>query len=149
VLNVEDWAEIRRLRRAEGMPIKAIARQFGVSRNTFRRAVAADAPPQYRPPAKGSIVDAVEPQIRELLAQWPTMPATVIAERIAWSRSLTVLKDPVRELRPLFAPPDPASRTNYLPGELAQCDLCFPPVDVPLGFGSRAAAGAGVGGIRG
>jgi transposase len=135
VLNVEDWAEIRRLHRAEGMPIKAIARQFGVSRNTVRRAVAADGPPQYRRPAKGSIVDAVEPQIRELLTLWPTMPATVIAERIGWSRSLTVLKDRVRELRPLFVPPDPASRTDYVPGELAQCDLWFPPVDIPLGFG--------------
>jgi transposase len=135
VLNAEDWAEIRRLHRAEGMPLKAIARQFGVSRDTVRRAVAADAPPRYRRPAKGSIVDAVEPQIRELLSRWPTMPATVIAERIGWSRSLTVLKDRVRELRPVFAPPDPASRTDYLPGELAQCDLWFPPVDVPLGFG--------------
>ena len=63
------------------------------------------------------------------------MPATVIAERIGWTRSLTVLKERVRELRPLFAPPDPASRTDYEPGELAQCDLWFPPVDVPLGFG--------------
>jgi hypothetical protein len=25
-----------------------------------------------------------------LLAEWPTMPATVIAERIGWTRSLTV-----------------------------------------------------------
>ncbi len=131
---MEDWAEIRRLHRAEGMPIKAIVRQLGISRNTVRRALAADAPPQYQRPAKGSIVDAVEPQIRQLLAQWPTMPATVIAERIGWSRSMTVLKDRVRELRPLFAPPDPASRTEYQPGELAQCDLWFPPVDVPLGF---------------
>jgi transposase len=80
-------------------------------------------------------VDAVEPQIRQLLAQWPTMPATVIAERIGWTRSMTVLKDRVRELRPLFVPPDPASRTGYQPGELAQCDLWFPPVDVPLGSG--------------
>ena len=63
------------------------------------------------------------------------MPATVIAERIGWDRSMTVLKDRVRELRPLFVPPDPASRTEYQPGELAQCDLWFPPVDVPLGFG--------------
>jgi hypothetical protein len=31
--------------------------------------------------------------------------------------------------------PDPAQRTDYLPGELAQCDLWFPPADVPLGFG--------------
>ena len=83
-------------------------------------------------------MDAVEPQIRELLAEWPTMPATVIAERIGWDHSLTVLKDRVRVLRPLFMPPDPASRTAYRPGELAQCDLWFPPVDVPLGFGQAA-----------
>ena len=132
---MEDWAEIRRLHRAEGMPIKAIVRQLGISRNTVRRALAADNPPHYQRPAKGSIVDEVEPQIRQLLALWPTMPTTVIAERIGWTRSLTVLKDRVRELRPLFAPPDPASRTDYQPGELAQCDLWFPPVDVPLGFG--------------
>jgi transposase len=132
VLNVEDWAEIRRLHRAEGLPIKAIVRQLGIGRNTV---LAAGAPPQYRRPAKGSIVDAVEPQIRQLLAQCPTMPATVIAERIGWTRSMTVLKDRVRELRPLFIPPDPASRTDYQPGELAQCDLWFPPVDVPLGSG--------------
>jgi hypothetical protein len=37
-------------------------------------------------------------------------------------RGLTVLKDGVRELRPAYLP-DPASRTAYDPGELAQCDL--------------------------
>src|SRR5256886_4590108 len=63
------------------------------------------------------------------------MPVPVIAERIGWQRGLTILKDRVRELRPLFAPPDPASRTVYQPGELAQCDLWFPPADIPLGFG--------------
>jgi transposase len=135
VLKVEDWAEIRRLHRSEQMPIKAIARRLGVGRNTVRRALAADGPPRYQRPGRGSIVDAVEPQIRELLASWPTMPATVIAERIGWDRSLTVLEDRVRELRPLFVPPDPATRTEYRAGELAQCDLWFPPVDVPLGFG--------------
>lgn len=135
MLKVEDWAEIRRLHRAEGMPIKAIVRRLGVGRNTVRRALAADGPPRYERPARGSIVDVVEPQIRELLGSWPTMPATVIAERIGWDRSLTVLKDRVRELRPLFVAPDPASRTEYRPGELAQCDLWFPAVDVPLGFG--------------
>jgi transposase len=135
VLSVEDWAEIRRLHRGEGLPIKAIVRQTGVSRNAVRRALAADRPPRYERAAKGSLVDAVEPQIRELLQSWPTMPATVIAERIGWTHSLTILKDRVRLLRPLFTPPDPASRTTYSPGELAQCDLWFPPVDVPLGFG--------------
>ena len=135
VLNVEDWAEIRRLHRAEGMPIRAVARKLGVGRNTVRRALAAQAPPRYQRPVKGSAVDAVEPQIRQLLEQWPTMPATVIAERIGWTRGLTILKERVRELRPVYTPPDPASRTVYQPGELAQCDLWFPPVDVPLGAG--------------
>jgi transposase len=134
-MTVENWAEIRRLHRSEGMPIKAIVRKLGVSRNAVRRALAADGPPKYVRPPRGSTVDAVEPQIRELLSDRPTMPATVIAERIGWDRSLTVLKDRVRQLRPLFLPPDPASRTTYVPGELAQCDLWFPAADIPLGAG--------------
>jgi transposase len=135
VLDVEDWAEIRRLRRAEGMPILAIARVMGISRNTVKRALAADGPPRYQRPAGGSIVDAVEPQIRELLKVWPSMPATVIAERVGWERGLTVLKDRVRELRPAYLPPDPASRTTYGAGELAQCDFWFPEITLPVGFG--------------
>jgi transposase len=134
-LNVEDWAEIRRLHRAEGMPIKVIARRMGIARNTVRKAIAAAEPPRYQRVGRGSIVDEVEPRIRGLLEAWPTMPATVIAERIGWTRSITVLKDRVRLLRPLFVPPDPAQRTDYLPGEVAQCDLWFPPAQVPLGFG--------------
>lgn len=132
---MEDWAEIRRLHRAEQMPIRAIARKLGVGRNTVRRALAAEGPPRYLRPVKGSAVDAVEPQVRQLLEQWPDMPATVIAERVGWTRGMTILKQRVRELRPVYTPPDPASRTVYRPGELAQCDLWFPPADVPLGAG--------------
>jgi transposase len=132
---VEDWAEIRRLRRGEGLAISVIARRLGVSRNTVKRALASDRPPRYQRPAKGSIVDGVEPQIRALLREFPSMPATVIAERIGWARGKTVLCDRVAQLRALYRPVDPAQRTDYLPGELAQCDLWFPPVDVPLGWG--------------
>ncbi|MFC5820960.1 IS21 family transposase [Nonomuraea harbinensis] len=133
MIKVEDWAEIRRLHRAEGMPIKAIARHLGIARNTVRRALAAEEPPKYQRPGKKSIVDAVEPQIRQLLQQWPDMPATVIAERIGWQRSMTVLKDRIRQIRPEYRPLDPASRTSYQPGELAQCDLWFPPARIPVG----------------
>ena len=86
MLSVEDWAEIRRLHRAEKMPIKVIARVLGMSRNTVRAAIASDGPPRYERKPAGSIVDAVEPRIRELLRAYPTMPATVIAERIGWDR---------------------------------------------------------------
>ena len=82
MLNVEDWAEIRRLHRAEGMPIKAIARVMGCSKNTVRSAIRAVGPPSYSRRATGSLVDVVEPRIRELLKATPTMPATVVAERI-------------------------------------------------------------------
>jgi transposase len=135
VLDVEDWAEIRRLQRAEGMPIREIARVMGVSRNTVRAAVASDGPPRYERPAKGSVVDAAEPRIRELLKAYPRMPATVIAERIGWDRSIRVLSGRVAELRPAYLPPDPASRTAYAAGEIAQCDFWFPPVTLPVGSG--------------
>jgi len=140
VLSVEDWAEIRRLHRAEGLAIKVIARTLGVSRNTVRAAIASEGPPRYVRRPAGSIVDAAEPRIRELLRVYPAMPATVIAERIGWDRGLTVLKDRVRELRPAYLPPDPASRTSYAAGEIAQCDFWFPPIGLAVGFGQARAA---------
>jgi len=135
LLDVEDWAEIRRLHRAENMGVKAIARRLGVARNTVRSALRSDAPPKYERSPQGSIVDVVEAEIRELLKDTPDMPATVIAERIGWSRGMTVLRDRIGELRPLFLPPDPAQRTWYRPGELAQFDLWQPDVEIPVGFG--------------
>ncbi|WP_152204897.1 DDE-type integrase/transposase/recombinase, partial [Georgenia thermotolerans] len=135
MLSVEDWAEIRRLHRAEGLPIKVIARAMGVSKNTVKRALAAEGPPAYRRASKGSIVDEVEPRIRELLRAFPDMPATVIAERIGWDRSIRVLSARVAELRPAYQPPDPASRTTYQAGEIAQCDFWFPDIEVPVGYG--------------
>lgn len=137
VINVDDWAEIRRLHRAEGLGIKTIARRLGVARNTVRDALRRDEPPRYERTPTGSVVDVVEPRIRELLAEFPTMPATVIAERIGWERGITILRDRVAELRPLFVLPDPCQRTSYEPGELAQWDLWQPDVEIPLGFGQR------------
>jgi hypothetical protein len=62
------------------------------------------------------------------------MPTSVIMERVAWPHGRSVSYERVAQLRPFFRPPDPDSRTEYQPGELEQCDLWFPPVDVPLGF---------------
>ena len=41
MLSVEDWAEIRRLHKAEGMPIKVIARTMDCSKNTVKKALSA------------------------------------------------------------------------------------------------------------
>lgn len=135
---MEDWAEIRRLHRAEGVSIKEIVRELGISRNTVRAAIRSEGPPELHRKPRQSAVDAFEAEIRRLLSEHPRMPVTVIAERIGWSRGMTILKDRVRELRPLFLPPDPSGRTVYQPGELAQWDLWFPPTSVPLEDGSAA-----------
>jgi transposase len=122
------------------MPIKVIARVMGCSKNTVKGALASEGPPRYERLGRGSVVDAVEPRIRELLAAWPTMPATVIAERIGWERSLTVLRDRVAQLRPVYLPPDPASRTAYVAGEIGQHDFWFPDIELPVGFGQTRTA---------
>jgi transposase len=135
LLAVEDWAEIRRLHRAEGLPIKLIARTLKISRNTVRSALASDEPPKYVRKPAGSAVDVFEDAIRAQLTQVPTMPATVIAERVGWTRGMTVFNERVRELRPAYLPPDPAGRTTYDAGDIAQCDLWFPSTQVPVGYG--------------
>jgi len=117
------------------MAIRAIARRLGISKNTVKKALGSHAPPRYERPSKGSRVDAAEPAIRLLLSEFPEMPTSVIMERVGWEYGRSVFYERVAQLRPLFRPPDPASRTEYEPGELAQCDLWFPPVDVPLGSG--------------
>jgi len=142
VITLDEWAEIRRLHRSEGLGIKAVARKLGVSKNTVRRALRAEGVPRYRRAPKGSIVDAAEAAIREQLRLCPTMPATVVAERIGWERSITVLRERVAELRPAYLPQDPAGRTSYEPGHRAQNDFWFPPAGIPVGHGTVASGGA-------
>lgn len=76
MISIEDWAEIRRLHRAEGIPIMEISRRLGVARNAVRAALASDRPPQYVRRPRGSVVEVYEVRIRGLLAEYPRMPAT-------------------------------------------------------------------------
>lgn len=138
LINVEEWAEIRRLHRAEGMGVKAIVRRLGVARNTVRAALRSDVAPRYEREGPGSAVDAFEPAIRRLLATTPDMPATVIAERVGWTRGITVLRERVGELRPAYQVPEAFGRSEYKPGELCQWDLWFPDYDIPVGHGQTA-----------
>lgn len=134
---MEDWAEIRRLYRAEGVPIREIGRRLGVARNTVRTALASERPPKYARAPRGSIVDGYERQIRALLTEWPKMPATVIAERIGWPFSLSPLKKRLAVIRPEYVGVDPVDRFVYQPGRIAQCDLWFPAPPIPVGAGQE------------
>lgn len=102
MINVDDWAEIRRLYRSEKQGIKTIGRRLGLARNTVRAALAADTPPQYERAGGSSLAAAVEPQIRTLLLGVPTMPATVIAGRIGWKHSSSILRTKIATIRPEY-----------------------------------------------
>jgi hypothetical protein len=134
---VEDWALIRRLVR-EGVPQRQVARDLGVGRSTVARALACDRPPKYERPAVPTAFTPFEPLVRQLLATTPEMPATVIAERVGWTGSISWFRDNVRRLRPEHRPVDPSDRLTWLPGDAAQCDLWFPPRKIPLEDGSTA-----------
>jgi hypothetical protein len=137
VISVEDWALIRRLV-ADGVPQRQVARQLGIGRSTVARAVRSDVPPKYeRKPAPTSF-SPFEPRVRALLAEFPEMPATVVAERVGWDGSISWFRENVARLRPQYRRPDPADRLNWSAGDAAQCDLWFPPGRIPLEDGSAA-----------
>jgi hypothetical protein len=135
VITLEDWALIRRLA-AEGVPKARIAARLGVSRTTVVKAVASDAPPMYEPAAAPTTFAPVEARVRALLEVGADMPATVIAERVGWTGSITWFRENVKRLRPEHRKIDPADRLAWEPGDAAQCDLWFPPRKVPLEDGT-------------
>lgn len=135
---MEDWALIRRLA-AEGVSHTRIAERLGISRNTVTRAVRLTEPPKYeRAPAVETSFTPFEPRVRALLAEFPDMPATVLAERVGWQGSSSWFRENVARLRPEQRRPDPADRLVWAPGDAAQCDLWFPPKKIPLEDGTTA-----------
>ena len=135
VITLEDWVLIRRLV-ADGVPQRQVARNLGGGRSTVARAVTSTSPPKYERSEQPTSFSPFEPRVRALLAEFPRMPATVIAERVGWSGSITWFRDNVRRLRPEERRPDPADRLVWEPGDAAQCDLWFPPRKIPLEDGS-------------
>jgi hypothetical protein len=101
-------------------------------------ALLSDAPPRHVRQPGGSIVNEVEPRIRELLIACPTMPATVIAERISWTRS-------IRARRGGAAAPDVSAagpgRAHQLCGRGDRPARFLVPISsLPVGFGQRRTA---------
>ena len=133
---MEDWALIRRLA-AEGVPKAAIARRLGISRNTVIKAVTSNGPPKYERKPGPTSFTPYETRVRQLLAETPDMPATVLAERVGWTGSIRWFRDNVNRLRSDHRPIDPADRLTWAAGDVAQCDLWFPPRKILLEDGSR------------
>jgi len=141
VIDVEHWAEIRRLHFVVGLSIKEICRRTGRNRSTVRRALRSEGPPAYRRPPMGSKLDPHKEEVHRLLRAEPRMPATRIRELIAesgYTGGRTILDQYLREVRPLFAPPARTfQRTVYRPGEICQFDLWEPSRPIPVGNGQE------------
>ena len=48
MVGVEQWAELRREHFVAGKSIKRLVRETGLSKNTIRRALRSEVPPQYQ-----------------------------------------------------------------------------------------------------
>lgn len=159
MIDVEHWAEIRRMHFIEGVSIREIRRRTGLHRETIRRALAAKRPPAYRRAQVPSKLDPFKEEVERLLRSDHRMPGTRIRELLAelgYEGGKTILDDHLREVRPRFAPRRTYQRTVYRPGEICQFDLWEPREEIPVGHGqtrrgwvvtsalgySRAGAGA-------
>ncbi|MDT4934751.1 MAG: hypothetical protein QOK11_2643 [Pseudonocardiales bacterium] len=132
---MEDWALIRRLV-AEGVPKARVAQRLGVSRTTVVKAVSSDAPPRYERRVAPTSFSPFEQRVRALLEDDPDLPATVLAERVGWTGSITWFRENVKRLRPEHRKIDPADRLVWEPGDAARCDLWFPPRKISLEDGT-------------
>jgi transposase len=144
VIDVEHWAEIRRMHFVDGVSIREIHRRTGLHRETIRRALGADRPPAYRRRAKApSKLDPFKEEIERLLRSDHRIPNTRIRELICelgYEGGKTILDEHLREVRPRFAPKRTYQRTVYRPGELCQFDLWEPRAEIPVGHGQTRRA---------
>ena len=140
MVGVEQWAEVRRMRRVEGLSGREISRRTGLHRDTVARLLAASEPPRYQRKAAGSKLDPFKGWICDQLRADPRIQSLRLREmagEIGYDGGKSIFDDYVREVRPRFLVPRTFQRTVYRPGELVQCDLWEPRELVPVGHGQH------------
>ena len=140
MVGVEQWAEVRRMRRVDGLSAREISRRTGLARDTVARLLAAAVPPKYERRPTGSKLDPFKDWICEQLAADSKIQSQRLREmagEIGYEGGKSIFDDFVREVRPRFLAPRTFQRTIYRPGELVQCDLWEPGEQIPVGHGQR------------
>ena len=105
MLDVEQWAELRREHFVRGVPIKELVRQTGLARNTIKRALRSDQPPRFKCPERPSKLDLFKDEIHRLLKDDPKLSGVRVRELIeplGFDGSKTIVDDYLREVRPVF-----------------------------------------------
>jgi transposase len=124
MIDVEVWAEARRLHRVEGCKMTAIARRLGLDRKTIRRILSQTTYPAKRAAEKrGSKIDAHRETIRRWLEKADLSAVQVHArlkEEHGYKGEITLVRDCVREIR--RREEQAFLSLSFLPGECAQVD---------------------------
>ena len=140
MIGVEQWAEVRRMHRVDGLSGREISRRTGLHRDTIARLLAAPEPPRYSRKPTGSKLDPFKDWICERLAVDPRIQSLRLREmasELGYDGSKSIFDDFVREVRPRYLRPRTFQRTVYRPGELVQCDLWEPRELIPVGHGQH------------
>jgi AcrR family transcriptional regulator len=151
VIKVEDRAEIRGLRRAEGLSISEIARRMGLARNMVSSALASERPPKYeRCAAPGDWMSYFSDLARRRPPTPDGAPAFQGADR-GWRGGLTAMAGSVsgptarRRPRSSALPVCSAARQRIVVGEVNDVDAGAeenPPEPGQLGGSERVGRAA-------
>lgn len=102
---VHDWAEVHRLFHREEWTKTKIAEKLEMSRNTVSRLLELSEPPRYERVPQASKLDPFKGSILGMLKEDAAAPATVIIghlRREGYDGGITILKEYLRQVRPLF-----------------------------------------------
>ena len=133
MLSVEAWTTIRYLS-AQGVGIRAICRELGVSRKAVRRALRTEGVPRYRrAPRPNQKLQPFEAQIRELYFRQHLIGSRIIREVRAagYGGSVSALYGYLRSLRAAVPSGKTTERYETAPGQQGQFD--WSPYTVELG----------------
>jgi transposase len=139
VVEVEQWAELRREHFVAGKSIKRLVRETGLSKNTIRRALRSETPPSYQRTPRVRVLEPFKDEIHRLLTEDPKLPGVRVRELLeplGCTAGKTAVDDYLREVRPLFdRPARTFSRAIWRPGEVCQFDVWQPRDPIPIGHG--------------
>lgn len=133
MLSVEAWTTIRYLH-AQGVGIRAITRELGVSRKAVRRALRGEGTPRYERPARPNLqLVPFEARIREWYFREHLIGSRILRELQAqgYSGSASALYTYLKRLRAVLPGGKATERFETAPGHQAQFD--WSPYTIELG----------------
>jgi transposase len=118
-----EWAEVKAMA-ADGVSTSEIARRLGINWRTAARLVAATEPPGYSRAPAGSMLDPLEPVLRQLINDFEDIKAPRVTEILRDDYGYTGSVDLVRKRLAVLRPRTERAvqRTGYRPGQVLQVD---------------------------